>query len=194
MHGLTVYAKEGLPSHGTYLQKTLQILTNIFDWLYFTQYLTSFSSINHLLCLCTGIFDSSSCNPDEVIWINPSANEFVFGDFNVQHKEWLNYSGATDRSGELCYNFFISNDLNQMVNFPTRISDCNSHSVLLFWIYLFLLTIVFILEWLSLHWEILIILFSQFPFTFHQIHNEMTCFIPQHMTILVLIGMVYVII
>ena len=27
-----------------------------------------------------------------------------------------------------CYNFSISNDLTQMVNFPTWIPDCNSHS------------------------------------------------------------------
>ena len=31
-------------------------------------------------------------------------------------------------SGELCYNSVISNDLTQKVNFPTRISDCDSHS------------------------------------------------------------------
>ena len=36
-------------------------------------------------------------------------------------------------------------------------------TVLLFWIYLFLLTLVFVIQWLSLHWEILIMLFSQFP-------------------------------
>ena len=53
---------------------------------------------------------------------------FVFGDFNVHHEEWLTYSGGTDRPGELCYNFSISNDLTQMVNFPTRIPDCDSHS------------------------------------------------------------------
>ena len=40
----------------------------------------------------------------------------------------LTYSGGTDRPGELCYNFSISNDLTQMVNFPTRIPDCDSHS------------------------------------------------------------------
>ena len=51
MHGLAVYVKEGLPLHGTYLQKTLQIFTCVFDWLYFTQCLTSFSSMDHLL-LC----------------------------------------------------------------------------------------------------------------------------------------------
>ena len=53
---------------------------------------------------------------------------FVFGDFNVHHKDWLTYSGGTDRPGELCYNFSISNDLTQMVNFPTQIPDCDSHS------------------------------------------------------------------
>ena len=38
------------------------------------------------------------------------------------------YSGGTDRPGELCYNFSISNDLTDMVNFLTRIPDCDSHS------------------------------------------------------------------
>ena len=37
-------------------------------------------------------------------------------------------AGGTDRSGELCYNFSISNDLTLMVNFPTRIPDCYSYS------------------------------------------------------------------
>ena len=61
-------------------------------------------------------------------WESVAANFFVFGDFNVHHKDWLTYSGGTDRPGELCYNFSISNDLTQMVNFPTRIPDCDSHS------------------------------------------------------------------
>ena len=74
------------------------------------------------------VFDSVSSNIDEVLSINPSANVFVFGDFNVHHKDWPTYSGGTDRPGELCYNFSISNDLTQMVNFPTWISDCDSHS------------------------------------------------------------------
>ena len=53
---------------------------------------------------------------------------FVFGDFNVHHKDWLTYSGGPDRPGELCYNISISNDLTQIVNFPTRIPDCGSLS------------------------------------------------------------------
>ena len=77
------------------------------------------------------VFDSISSNIDEVLSINPSANVFVFGDFNFHHKDWLTYSGGTDRSGELCYNFSLSNDLTEMVNFPTRIPDCDFHSVAL---------------------------------------------------------------
>ena len=77
--------------------------------------------------LCT-VFDSISSNIDEVLSINPSANVFVFEDFNVHHKDWLTYSRGTDRPGELCYNFSISNNLTQIVNSPTRIPDCDSHS------------------------------------------------------------------
>ena len=53
---------------------------------------------------------------------------FDLGDFNVHHKDWLTYSGGTNRPGELSYNFSISNDLTQIVNFPTQISDYDSHS------------------------------------------------------------------
>ena len=74
------------------------------------------------------VFDSILSNIDEVLLINPSANVFVSGDFNIDHKNWLTYSDGTDRPGELCHNFPISNDLTQIVNFPTRIPDCDSHS------------------------------------------------------------------
>ena len=106
-------------------------------------------------------FDSISSNIDEVLSINPSANLFVFADFNAHHKDRLTYSSGTDRPGELCYN---SNDLTQMINFPTRIPDCHSHSPAL--LDLFLLTLVFVPQWLALHWEILIMLLSQFLLTF----------------------------
>ena len=69
---------------------------------------TSFTSVSYFfflyespsLSLCT-VFDSFSSNIDEVLLINPSANQFVFGDMNVHHKDWLTYSGGTDRPGEL---------------------------------------------------------------------------------------------
>ena len=102
------------------------------------------------------VLDFISSNIDEVLLINPSANVFVFGDFNVHHKDWLNYFGGTDQPGELCYNFSISNDLTQMVNFPIRIPACDSHSPALL-DYFFLLKLVLVLQWLSLHWEILML-------------------------------------
>ena len=110
---------------------------------------------------------------------------------NVHHKDWLTYSGGTDRSDELCYNFSILNDLTQMVKFLTRIPDCDSHSPA--FLDLFLLTLEFVLQRLSLPWEILIMLLSQFPLTFHHIHNRSPHFITLLITILLLIGMVYVI-
>ena len=59
------------------------------------------------------VFYFISSNIDEVLSINPSADVFAFGDFNVHHKDWLTYSGGTDKPGELGYNF--SNDQTQMV-------------------------------------------------------------------------------
>ena len=52
------------------------------------------------LSLCR-VFDSISSNIDEFLSIKPSANVFVFGDFNTHHYDWLAYSGGTDRPGEL---------------------------------------------------------------------------------------------
>ena len=76
---------------------------------------------------CT-VFDSISSNIDEVLSINLSANVFVFGDFDIDHKDWLTYSGGTDRPRECCCNFSISNDPTQVVKFPTRIPGCDSYS------------------------------------------------------------------
>ena len=59
--------------------------------------------------------------------MNPSTL-FVFGDLNIHHKDWLTYSGVTDGPGEPSFNFSISKDFTQTVNFPTHIPDCNSHS------------------------------------------------------------------
>ena len=56
--------------------------------------------------LCT-VFYSISCNIDEFLLINPSANVFVFGDFNMHHKGWHTYSGVTDWLGELRWLTFL---------------------------------------------------------------------------------------
>ena len=74
-----------------------------------------------------------------------------------------------------------------MVNFLTQITDCDSHSPAL--LDLLLLMLVFVPQWLSLHWEILL---SQFPLTFYQTHNDMLHFIAYLTAIPVLIGKVFV--
>ena len=128
MHGLAVYVKEGLSfaldlslenSADSYLCFRLALLHSVSYFFFLNQ---SPSSSLYM------VFDSVSSNTDEVLSINPSANVLVFGDFNIHHKDWLTYSGGTDRPGELCYNFSISNDLTQILNFPTWIPDCDSHS------------------------------------------------------------------
>ena len=53
---------------------------------------------------------------------------FLFGEFNIHHKDWLTYSGGTDRPSEPCYSFPISEHLTQMVNVPSHIPGCDSHS------------------------------------------------------------------
>ena len=129
IHGLTVYIKEGLSfacnlslenSEDYYLCFRLASLYLLhFNYFFFLYRSPSLS-------LCT-FFYSISSNIDEVLSINPSANFFVFGDFNVHHKDCLTYSGGTGRSGELCYNFSLSNVLIQMADFPTtRIPDWDS--------------------------------------------------------------------
>ena len=119
MHGLAVNVQEGLPftqdlslenSSDSYLCFQLVLLHSVSHFFFL------YESPSLSLCM---VFDSFPSNIDEVLSINSSANVFVFGDFLVHHKDWLTYSGGNDRSGELCYNFSISNDLTQMVNFPT---------------------------------------------------------------------------
>ena len=83
------------------------------------------------------VFDSISSSIDEAFLINPSANVFLFGDFDVHQKDRLTYFGGTDRSGELCYNFSITNDLTQMFNFLTHIPDSDSHSPALLDLFIF---------------------------------------------------------
>ena len=131
MHGLAIYLKEGLPfardlslenSVDSYLCFQLALLHSV-SYFFFL-----YRSPSSSLCM---VFDSISSNIDEVLSINPSANTFVFGHFNIHHQGWLTYPGGTDRPGELCYNFSVSNDLTQIVNLPTRIPDCDSHSLAL---------------------------------------------------------------
>ena len=87
MHDLAVYVKEGLPfarylslenSEDSYLCFPLALRHSV-SYFFFLYRSPSLS-------LCT-VFDSISSNIDQGLSINPSANGFVFGDFNVHHKD-----------------------------------------------------------------------------------------------------------
>ena len=112
MYDLAVYVKEGLP-----FAQVLSLENSADSYLRFRLAFLHSGSYCFFLYQSPSslwmVFDSISSNMDEVLSINPSANVFVFGDFNIHHKDWLICSGGTDRSGELCYNFSISNDLTQ---------------------------------------------------------------------------------
>ena len=144
------------------------------------------------MSLCT-VFDSVSSNIDGVLLINPSAYVFAFGDFKVHHKDWLIYSDdETDKPGELCY-VLISNDLAQIVNFLTWILGCDSRSPTLLDLFLssdasICSTIAFPRLGNSDH--VVVSVSTDFPSNL----NWIPSFTIYLMTILVLIGMVFVII
>ena len=76
------------------------------------------------------VSDSVSSNIDQVLLINFSA-VFVFGDFSIHHMDWFTYSGGTDRSGELSYNFSFSNT-SQSCSFGFIFSDPSICSAIAF--------------------------------------------------------------
>ena len=102
--------------------------------------------------------------------INPSPALIVFGNSDVYHKGWK-----------------LSFHLVKLTNLVNAAIILLSKTTLLRWLtfllgsltvtldnlalldFFFLLTLVFALMWLSLHWKILIILFSQFPWTFFKL-------------------------
>ena len=87
------------------------------------------------------------------------------------------------------YNFSISNDLAQMVNFPTWIPDCDSHSPAL--------SDLFISSDTSICSAIAFLFWSYCFLSFHWLSSKYKTGCPvssQLMTVLVLIGMVFVII
>ena len=133
IYGLAVYVKAGLPFAWNWENYANSYL-----------FLTCFNSLSVLflfplsitLSLCT-VFDSISSNIDKVLWINPSA-VFVFGDFNVHHKDWLTYSAGTDR----------------LVN---SVIICLSQMTLLRWLSFLLgsqtVIIIVLLFWISFFWH-----------------------------------------
>ena len=153
MYSLAVHVTEGLPfaqdlslenSAASYLYSRLALLHSVSFFFFLYWYLVFVPSfwfyfIYHRL----GSLDQPICCFCD------------FGDFNVHHTDLLTYSGGSDSSGELCYDFSASNNLTQVVNFPIRIPESCSHSPAL--LDFFSLMLVFVI-WLFLHREILLLL------------------------------------
>ena len=130
MHCLTVYVKEGLLS-----ARELFLENSAVSYFFFL-----YQSLSLSFCR---VFYSTLSNIDEVLSINPSANVFVFGNFNVHNKDWLTYSGGTDLVNPVTISLSqitLIRWLTFLLRFQTVILI-----VLLFWIYFFLLMLVFVL-------------------------------------------------
>ena len=156
--------------HGTYLYKTLQILIYVFDWLYFTHCLTSFSFIDHLLQLCARyliLFRLTQMRFSRSIYL------LMF--LSLETLTFIIRTGLPilveliDLVNSVII-FLSQMTLLRWLNFLLG-SQTVILIVLLSWIYFLLLTLVFVLQWVSVHWEILIMLFSRFQLTFQLIHN-----------------------
>ena len=151
---VAVYVKEGLPfawglplenSDNWYLCLWLALL-HLVSYFFFL-YRSSSSS----LCM---VFDSVISSINEVPLTKISGNVFLFGDFNIHHKDWPTCFGETARlvNSVICYYIFY-----------LKWSYSDGHlscfhlwltlTVLLFWIYFFPQKLVLVLEWLFLHWE-----------------------------------------
>ena len=150
MHGLAGYVKEGLPfardlslenSADSYLCFRLALLYSVS---YFFFLYRSPSS-----ALCT-VFDSISSNIDEVLSIKPSANVFVFGNFNSIIRTGLLILVELSDLVNFVITFLSQMTLLRWLTFLLG-SQTVILIVLLFWISFFLLTLVFVLQWLSLH-------------------------------------------
>ena len=115
-----------------------------------------------ILIFLTGFTSLSSVSYYSFVYQSPSLSlctDFYSVSSNIDEVLSINPSA----------NVFVFGD------FPTQIPDCDTHIAAV--LDLFISSeLVFVLQWLSLHWKILIILLCQFPLTFHQILNGMTCF------------------
>ena len=147
-----------------------------FDWIYFTQCLTSFSTINLFLCIYAWFLILFQFTLRRFSLSTHLLMCLSLETLNTHHKDYLTYSGGTDRPGELCYNFSISNDLTQLVNFPGHTSDWDSHSSALLDLFLSSDTSISSTKAFP-DWETLIILLSQFLLTFCQTQNVMHRFV-----------------
>ena len=104
--------------------------------------------------------------------INLSANIYVFGDFKIHNMNWFTNSSGTVRPGKL------------LICSPAVIPDGD---------FFLFSNLVFILQWLCHHWNILIMLLSKFPLALLRTQRGTFILIVKLLIIFALIGMVFLI-
>lgn len=128
MHGLGVYVRDNLP-----ISRELTLENPDDPFMCFRLSLLHSTSYLYFLYRSPAsqncsVIDSISTSIDSALSLHPSADIFVFGDFNVHHSEWLKHSPSTDAAGINASNFAISQNLTQTVDFPTRFPDRDDQS------------------------------------------------------------------
>ena len=73
------------------------------------------------------VVEAVSSNIDKALILQPSANIIICGDFNTHYTEWPCHSHTIDVANLFCQEFAMAQDLTQIVDLPTRISDCDDH-------------------------------------------------------------------
>ena len=136
--------------HGPYLCKAPEILIYAFGWLYFTQYLTSFSSIDHLLQLCAPFLILFHLT---LMRFSRSTHLLMF--FSLETLTSIIRTGFHILVEMIDLANSVITFLYQMTLLRRLTFLLGSHTViliaLLFWTDFFLLMLVFVLQWLSLH-------------------------------------------
>ena len=149
MHGLPVYVKEGLPFAWDISLENSADSYYVFDQLYFTQCLISFSSINHLLCRYAQFF----------ILFQLTQMQFSKSTHLLMYLSLETLTSIIRTDSPILVE--LIDLVNSVITFPSQMtllrllafllgSLTAILTVLLFWIYFFLLTLVFVLQWLSL--------------------------------------------
>ena len=150
MHGLAVYVKEGLPFARDLSLENSSDSYYVFDWLYFTQCLTSFSSIDHLLQPCARFLILFHLT---LMRFSRSTHLLMF--LSLETLTSIIRTGLLILVELIDLGNFVITFLSQMTLLRWLTFLLGSQTVILivqlFWIYFFLLTLVFVLQWLSLH-------------------------------------------
>ena len=126
------------------------------------------------------VLDADSSNIDKILSLNISATVFVHKVFIDYHREFLTYSDGSDTP---FFVFLFQTNLLKLLTLQLR-TLILILTVMLFWIDFYLLTLVYGLQWPSIHWKNLVMVFlvsigfcsvSKWNVTFHHTAFNSSC-------------------